>query len=99
MLNSKRSIYSFETFADLLSAAKAISRIKGINHSELLLSENGSYYLEILERGAEKGSVILDFAPLLEFGSPISSERHTYILEHSERLTGGNAVQLLASLA
>lgn len=98
LLNAKRSIYAFDSFRDLLSAAKAIKHIKEIKSSELLLSENGNYYLEIFERGEEKGSVILEFAPLLEFGALISREKYTYIIEHSECLTGGNAVELLAAL-
>lgn len=99
LLNAKRSIYVFESFVDLLCAAKAIRHINEMKDSELLLSENGNYYLGIYERGESKGGVITDFAPLLEFGAPISREKHTYILEHSERLIGSNAVKLLASLA
>ena len=99
LLNAKRSIYLFESFGDLLCAAKAVRHTNEIKDSELFISENGSYYLGIYERGEIKGNIITDFAPLLEFGTPVSREKHTYILEHSERLIAADAVRLLASLA
>ena len=99
MLNARRAIYGFASFGDLLLAAKAMNRIGDIKHSELFLFENGTYYLEIMERGEGRGEFIREYASLLEFASPVPRERHPYITEHSECLTEGNAIEVLSSLA
>ncbi len=99
ILNNKRSMYAFSSFSDLLLAAKAICVRNKERKSELFVGESGTYYLEIFEFGDSKGSIIPEYALMLEFASPVPKERISYITEHGECLTVGNAVEVLASLA
>ena len=99
MLNTRRAMYDFSCFEDLLCAAKAISRSADIRESGLFLFENGTYYLELMERGESRGETVKEYAPILEFATPVAKERFPYITEHSECLAAGNAVELLAALA
>ena len=99
MLNTRRAMYSFSSFGDLLSAARSIVRCADIRESELFLFDDGTYYLEIMERGESKGDAIKGYTSILEFASPVSRDKFAYITEHSKCLASGNAIELLASLA
>lgn len=99
MLAAKRSMYAFSSFADLLLAAKTIARISEVRESGLYLFENGTYYLELTERGDGKGDTVKEYASVLEFASPVSKDKFPYITEHGKCLANKNAVELLASLS
>ena len=99
MLSAKRSMYAFSSFADLLMAAKAIARVADGGESELFLLEDETYCLELSERGDGKGDTVMEYAAILEFATPLSQDKHPYIIEHGECLASRNAVELLASLA
>lgn len=99
MLASKRSMYAFSCFDDLLHAARSIARSMDLRESSLYLFENGTYYLELTERGDGRGEGINEYAAVLEFAASVSKDKFPYITEHSECLADSNAVELLASLA
>lgn len=98
MLDSKRTIYSFGSFDDLIRASRIIKNSKSIKGSELFFDGENGYYLEIHERGASRNGSICDFAILLEFSSAVPKELFPYITEHCSKLTRGNAVEQLAKL-
>ena len=98
MLDTKRTMYSFGCFDDLVRASKIIKESKCIKGSELFYDGNEGYYLEIIERGASRYGSICDFAILLEFSSAVPKELYPYINEHCSKLTRGNAVEQLARL-
>ena len=98
MLDSKRTIYSFGSFDDLIRASRIIKNSKSIKGSELFFDGENGYYLEIYERGASRHGSICDFAILLEFSSAVPKELFPYITEHCSKLTRGNAVEQLAKL-
>jgi negative regulator of genetic competence, sporulation and motility len=98
MLDSKRTMYSFESLSDLIQASKIISNTDRIEDSNLFYSESEGYYLEITERGASRLGEICEFAILLEFASKTPKERIPYITEHCKQLTNGSAVEKLAKL-
>lgn len=98
LLDTKRVIYNFLNFDDLLKASKIIKNSKSIKGSDLFYDESNGYFLEITERGASRDGAICDFAILLEFATKVPGELSPYITEHYSRLTRGNAVEQLARL-
>ena len=98
VLDSRKRIYFFENFADLLQAAKAVSGTKSIRHSELFWNKDEGYYLEIEERGSSRLGHICEFAILSEFADTVPKDRYPYITERADKLTDGNAVAILARL-
>ena len=98
MLDSKKTMYNFASFAELIQASKIISGAKSIKESELFYSDSEGYYLEITERGASRLGQICEFAILLEFATKTPSEKIPYITEHCKKLTDGAAVEQLARL-
>ncbi len=98
MLETKKRIYRFDDFGDLIKAAKIINGRESVGSSELFFAEDDGYYLEIAERGASRLGSICEFAILSEFAGTVPKEKHPYIIEHFKRLTDGNAVELLAKL-
>jgi len=98
MLDSRRRIYFFRSFRDLLQAARAVSHTKSIAHSELFFSPDEGYFLEIEERGSSRMGQICEFAILSEFAESVPPERYPYIAERSDKLTDGNAVELLSCI-
>ena len=98
MLDSKKTMYSFESLSDLIHASKIISRTDRIKESELFYSDTEGYYLEITERGASRLGEICEFAILLEFASKTPKEKIPYITEHCKKLTNGSAVEQLSRL-
>ena len=98
MLNSKKNIYNFKSFEDLITAAKIIKDTKNIKESELFFSDEDGYYLELTERGSSRLGLICEFAFMLEFAKNIPAEKYPYILEHCQKLTDGKAIQQLARL-
>lgn len=99
MLTAKRSMYAFSSFSDLLAASKALSRNADVRESGLYLFENGTYYLELTERGDGRGDTVKEYAAVLEFATAVTLDKLPYITEHSECLAEKNAVEILASLA
>jgi len=98
MLDSKKTMYNFNSLSDLIQASKIISGAESIKDSELFYSESEGYYLEITERGASRLGQICEFAILLEFASKTPKEKIPYINEHCKKLTDGSAVEQLARL-
>lgn len=98
LLDSKRTIYSFKSFDDLLRASRIIKDSKSIRASELFYDESEGYFLEITERGTCDKAQILELAILLEFSHKVPKELFPYITEHYSKLTHGNAVEQLAKL-
>lgn len=98
MLDSKRTMYNFESLTDLIQASKIINGTDKIKDSNLFYSETEGYYLEITERGASRLGEICEFAILLEFASKTPKEKIPYITEHCKQLTDGSAVEKLAKL-
>lgn len=98
MLDSKRTMYNFPNFEELIQASKIINGAKSIKESELFYSESDGYYLEITERGATRLGQICEFAILLEFASKAPDEKIPYITEHCKKLTDGSAVEQLSRL-
>ena len=98
MLDSKRTMYNFVNFTDLIQASKIINGAKSIKESELFYSDSEGYYLEITERGATRLGQICEFAILLEFATRTPDERIPYITEHCKKLTDGEAVEQLSRL-
>ena len=98
LLDSKRVIYVFKNFDDLLRASRIVKNIGGIKNSELFYDENEGYFLEITERGGAGCRHIPEFAILLEYSSAVPRELYPYINEHYNKLTKGNAIEQLARL-
>lgn len=98
MLESKRMMYNFPKFEELIQASKIINGSKNIKESELFYAEEEGYYLEITERGGTRLGQICEFAILLEFASKTPEEKIPYITEHCKKLTNGSAVEQLAKL-
>ena len=98
MLNSKKTIYNFKEFEDLIRAVKILKSTKCIRESELFFDEAEGYYLELTERGSSRLGLICEFAFLLEFAKNTPIEKYPYILEHCKKLTNGKAVEQLARL-
>lgn len=98
VLDSKRTMYCFDSLEDLIQASKIIYGTDKIKDSELFYSESDGYYLEITERGASRLGEISEFAILLEFASKTPKEKIPYITEHCKQLTDGSAVEKLAKL-
>ena len=98
MLDSKKTMYNFSAFTDLIQASKIINGSENIKDSELFYSDAEGYYLEITERGASRLGQICEFAILLEFASKTPEERIPYITEHCKKLTDGSAVEKLSRL-
>ena len=98
MLDSKKTMYSFTSFDELIKASKIITNAKSIKESDLFYSDSEGYYLEITERGGARLGEICEFAILLEFATKAPEERIPYITEHCQKLTAGSAVEQLAKL-
>ena len=67
MLDSKKTMYNFKNFNELLQASKIINGAKSIKDSELFYSDSEGYYLEITERGASRLGIICEFAVPLPY--------------------------------
>ena len=98
LFDTKRMIYFFNCFDDLIKASKVITRSKSIKNSELFYDGDGSYFLEITERGKTHNGTITDFAILLEYSQSVPKELYPYICEHCSKLTRGNAIESLSRL-
>lgn len=98
LLDTKRVIYNFQSFEDLVRASRIIKDSKSIKSSELFFDENEGYYLELTERGTARGGGICDFAILLEYATKVPDVLLPYITEHYTKLTRGGAVEQLAKL-
>ena len=98
LLDSKRMIYGFKNFEDLLRASRIIRDSKRIRSSELFYDESEGYFLEITERGESDCASISELDIMLEFSHTVPKELFPYITEHYDKLTHGNAVEQLAKL-
>ena len=98
LLDSKRSIYGFKSFDDLLHASKIIKDSKCIRQSELFYDEVEGYFLEITERSGCDQAGAPPLHVLLEFSHTVPKELFPYITEHYNKLTHGNAVEQLSKL-
>jgi negative regulator of genetic competence, sporulation and motility len=98
MLEERRCVYRFDDFETMLSGVKLIKSSDGIKYSDAFLGEGGEYYLEIFERGAVSAAELCELSRLLEFARSVPLSRYPYITEHCEKLTDGDAVDLLSKL-
>ena len=98
LLDSKRTIYGFKCFDDLLRASRIIKDSKCIRGSDLFYDEGEGYFLEITERSVRTPENLCELSVLLEFSSCIPKELFPYITEHYSKLTHGNALEQLAKL-
>lgn len=97
MLSKKRSYYSFATLDDLIRASKAIKcSAKDISPQSDVYSLNEIYYLVIDEYG--RGGELMEFPCILEFSKPVCPDFAIYVLEHSKRLTNGDAIDKFSVL-
>ncbi len=97
LLRSRRAIYRFDTLDELVSALGLI-RDLSVKSSDIYMSDSGEYYLDLVERGAGKGSAVSEYVKLLEFSKSIPQTLYPYITEHCKKLTDGDAVIRLSSL-
>lgn len=98
LLDSKRSIFGFKSFEELLQASRIIKDSKCIRSSELFYDESEGYFLEITARDECDGECVPMLTILLEFSNTVPKELIPYITEHYSKLTQGNAVEQLAKL-
>ncbi len=97
MLSKRQSLYSFETPDDIINASRAVKRLVGelSPHSDVYYTA-GKYILAIDEYG--KSGEPIEFPCILEFAVGLPADFWGYILEHGERLTEGNGIELFSSL-
>jgi negative regulator of genetic competence, sporulation and motility len=98
LLDSKRSVFGFKSFEELLQASRIIKDSKCIRSSELFYDESEGYFLEITARDECDGECVPMLTILLEFSNTVPKELIPYITEHYSKLTQGNAVEQLAKL-
>ena len=98
VLDSKKMLFRFSDFEDLLGAVRCIANKRSIQQSELYYSPDEGYYLELAARGGLRLGAISELAVLLEYGARVPIELIPYIEEHTERLTEGNALSQLSRL-
>ena len=96
LLRARRAIYKFDGALELMSAVKLIAGFS-VKSSDLYLADDGSYYLDLVERGVGQGSGISEYARVLEFAKSLPPTLFPYITEHCERLTDGDAIARLTS--
>lgn len=96
LLRARRAIYKFDGALDLMGAVKLIAGFS-VKSSDLYLADDGSYYLDLVERGVGKGSGISEYARMLEFAKALPPTLFPYITEHCVRLTDGDAIERLTS--
>jgi negative regulator of genetic competence, sporulation and motility len=97
LLSKKRSLYAFDSLDDLIDAARAVkSAAGGIAIESDVYTSNEKYYLSIEEYG--KGGEAVEFPCILEFATPITADFSAYIVEHSECLVLGEAIEKFSRL-
>ena len=97
MLSKKRSIYSFDSLEDVISASRAVKKQSGATSPiSDVYTDGEKYYLDIEEYG--KGGEPVEFPCILEFSSALTADHSVYISEHTTRLTDGNGIDRFSSL-
>lgn len=97
MLSKKRSIYSFDSLEDIISAARAVKNQSGSTSPRSDVYTDGEkYFLSIEEYG--KGGEPVEFPCILEFSSALTADLSVYISEHTTRLTDGDGIARFSSL-
>ncbi len=97
MLSKKRSLYVFDNLDNIVGAARAVKGVTGnLSLKSDVFIDEGKYYLAIEEYG--KGGEPYEFPSILEFGTGLTAELISYIYEHADRLTDGDAIERFSSL-
>ena len=96
LLLRKKNYYSFSSLDDLVKAARSVKEFAGkVSLESDVYLFGDKYLLSIDEYG--KGGDSMEFPQILEFSTPITAELSAYILEHSDRLTSGDGIELFSS--
>ena len=97
MLSKKRSLYSFDSLEDTISAARAVkNRAGNTSPRSDVYTDGEKYYLAIEEYG--KGGEPVEFPCILEFSSALTADISAYISEHARCLTDGDGIDRFSSL-
>lgn len=97
MLSKKRSLYSFDSLDDIISASRAVKNQSGsTSPGSDVYTDGEKYYLAIEEYG--KGGEPLEFPCILEFSSALTADLSVYISEHSTCLTDGDGIERFCEL-
>ncbi len=97
MISKSRSFYFFQELKELIDALRAVKSIAGdtaVTSDVYFL--DGRYYLSIEEYG--KGGEPIEFPCILEFGEGLTAAFGIYVLEHADKLTDGDAVEIFSKL-
>lgn len=89
MLSSKNMIYRFESLDALSRMCREMARNPRNTSADLYYAEDGSYYLFFEERS--DGGSLSPFSVISEFADEVPQNMESYIKEHSEPLSLGNA--------
>lgn len=92
MLSSKNMIYRFESLEILARLCREMTRNSAKTNADLYHSEDGCYYLFFEERSDT--SLLSPFSIISEFGDEVPQNMESYIKEHSEPISIGNAFEI-----
>ena len=95
MLSSKNMIYRFENIEVIERLRREISRNSINTVADLYHCEDGCYYLFFEERS--DAGMLSPFSVISEFGDEIPQNMESYIKEHSEPVSIGNAFEAQTS--
>ena len=85
MLSTKKAIYKFLSFENIVTASRMIEEDECERPPKAYFDDYGAYYLVIEERRGGSGKM-LDISPITEFGKEIPSNLAAYISEHSKEI-------------
>ena len=86
-------IYFTKHRDSLVSIARALNGVGGVERSRLYHEESRGYYLVLEERSG--GGTLSPLLPVLEFADPIHASLEPYIEEYASLLMGENALGTL----
>lgn len=85
MLSTKRTVYKFDSFDSLLSAAQIIECDECERQPKAYFDECGCYYIILDERRGLVGRAS-EISPIIEYGREIPETLAAYISEHSKEI-------------
>ena len=97
MIGARRTLYYFESLNRLTAAARMLRGIGEYKSTDVYLTDEGEYYLDLCEKTAGEGGTDIA-SKMLEFSRSVPPSSFAYIREHYKRLTKGNAVELFSAL-
>lgn len=96
-LSRRMEFYAFAHLSDLINAASAVMlSTSGDTVSDVYISEDGGYFLSIIEYG--KGDEECELPVLTEFARRLSPDAALYVTEHCDRIVSGDAVRFFAAM-